>query len=208
MTLKVFRVALALVATAMVVVTVWVDISTDLWREYVVLSDLAAGIVTFALIALVIDRLIARATHERWAPVTRVALGDLRRRLVAEDSPDEFLAVRRLPTPDEDPRTLDELIEAAAAERDALAGVLARWASFLSASADVLNIMDAIAEVSERLDTVDSTAKIMRKNGASTIDELRGHVDAYHRAGGELLARIAEALREYEKLTVSSDVER
>ena len=75
------RVVLVGTGVIFAALVVWVDLSTDLWQKYVVISGLAAGLVTFVLSALVIDRLIAKSAHERWAPVTRLALGDLRRKL-------------------------------------------------------------------------------------------------------------------------------
>lgn len=196
MTLKVLRLIFAAICVVLVVVIFWIDISTDVWQDYVVLSGMVAGLVTFALTALVIDRVIARSTHERWVPVTRLALGDLRRRLVADTGVNAPSAVRRLPKPDDAGHAMPTLIAAAAAERDALTMALARWASFLSASADVLDIMDAIAEVSERLDAIDRTAKIAPVPHRELVTE----IDAYHRAGDRLLSHIDAALDRYDRM--------
>src|SRR5690606_17163398 len=50
---------------------------TGLWHDYVILSGLAAGVVTFVLTALIVDRVVARSTHERRAAVTRLAISDM-----------------------------------------------------------------------------------------------------------------------------------
>ncbi|HIW63232.1 MAG TPA: hypothetical protein H9881_12300 [Candidatus Stackebrandtia excrementipullorum] len=213
MSLKMLRIVLALGAVITVGAIIWIDVATDIWQKYVVIAGLAAGLVTFVLTALVIDRVIARSTHERWAPVTRLALGDLRRQLTV-DQFDEGDSVRRLPAVDEE-GALDALIEAAAAEREALAVALSRWASFLSASADVSDIMDEIAEIAERLDRIDVTALAVRRAGKGSVvpsgkpmtplvRELFTEIDAYHRAGDRLLAHISTVLRRYEKPTTLS----
>lgn len=197
MSLKVLRAILGVVATITVGVIIWIDIATDIWQKYVVIAGLAAGLVTFVLTALVIDRVIARSTHERWAPVTRLALGDLRRRLAAGDR----ATVRRLPTVDTTD-SVDVLVAAAAAEHERMSAVLARWVTFLSASADVTDIMDAIAEVTERLDSIDTTAVAIGTGAtgtapAASMSRLIDQVDAYHRAGDRLLTHIDDVLHRY-----------
>lgn len=202
MSLKVLRFLLLVAAVTIVAIVIWIDLSTDLWQEYVVIAGLAAGLVTFMLTAMVIDRIIARSAHERWVPVTRLALGDLRRRLVADLPAYEQPAVRRLPEPSEDIRSLDVLIDAAADERDALTAVLARWSSFLASSADVADIMDAVADAADSLDVIDATAMAARgavESGSSPVvpRELLTEIDEYHRSGDMLLAHIDATLLKY-----------
>src|SRR5690606_41370965 len=50
------------------------------------------------------------------------------------------------------------LAAAAAEERDVLAGALARWASFLASSADVTDVMDGLARLTDHLDTITELA--------------------------------------------------
>ncbi|MFM9379135.1 hypothetical protein ACJMNC_16410, partial [Gordonia sp. VNK21] len=63
-------------ALALVLVIVWLDISTNVWSEVVILSGLAAGLVTFILTVMVLDKVVSRSTERRWAPVTRLALSE------------------------------------------------------------------------------------------------------------------------------------
>lgn len=209
MTLSILRITLGVVAVVIVTAILWIDLSTDIWQKYAVISGLAGGLVTFVLTVLVVDRVIARATHERWAPVTRVALGELRHALLQEDADIDEPAVRRLPVPQDDRASLDEIIVAAAAERRALTEVLARWSSFLASSADVAEIMDTVAEIAERLDEIDAATRMLRHERAvAAVDRsgvalaptaLRGvlrEIDAYHRSGDMLIGHIDAALAE------------
>ena len=212
MTLKVLRVILIAVSVMLVGFIIWIDLSTDLWQKYVVISGLVAGLVTFFLTAMVIDRVIARSTHERWAPVTRLALGDVRRQLVSDLSPNAEPTVRRLPRlrldTDRD-RSADRLIEAAVDERDRLATALARWSSFLSASADVVDIMDSVAEVAKRLDLISLLGTELRleteaftSGGDVLVGFLLSEFDAYHRAGDQLISLIDTTLAHNAELAV------
>lgn len=201
------RLVLVAMALLFALVIVWIDLATDVWQKYVVMAGLASGVVTFILFALVVDRLIARSIHERWAPVTRLALGELRRSLTADDSHRMGTgkpAARRLPDPGGSPDALSQIIARATAERDELTHVLARWSSFLASSADVTDIMDSVAEIAERLDRIDTlTAETSRASGAtgaggpltaSQVRELREEIDSYHRSADLLLARIDDTL--------------
>lgn len=46
-------------------VVIWIDVATGLWQQVVILSGIAAGLLTFLLTALFLDRWVARADHER-----------------------------------------------------------------------------------------------------------------------------------------------
>lgn len=217
MTTKTLHLFLGAVAAFTAFAIVWLDISTNVWQEYSVISSLAAALVTFILTALLVDRLIARSAHQRWAPVTRIALGELRRKLAAESDTSQpgLRRARRLPDASTDPQVLVNLIRTAEAERDVLSTVLARWSSFLASSADVVEIMDAVAEIAERLDRIDEHAKELERvpvrtaTGAAGGDTdpsprlraLQDEIDAYHRAGDELMTHIDEALEQAELRT-------
>src|SRR5699024_300091 len=70
-----FRRAIALVSALVLIgIVIWLDVTTTIWQELVILSGLAAGLVTFLLTSLFLDRFIQRATQRHWAPVTRLAL--------------------------------------------------------------------------------------------------------------------------------------
>ena len=68
------RIAIWIGAVTVIAVILWLDVMTGLWNELVILSGLAAGLVTFLLTVLVLDKLIARSTARRWSPVNRLAL--------------------------------------------------------------------------------------------------------------------------------------
>jgi|SRR5690625_4676189 len=198
MTIKLMRVLLAASAIIVVAVIIWVDVNTELWQKYVVISGLAGGLVTFVLTALVLDRIVARSTHERWVPVTRLALGDLRRRLTSDTRQDGTAMVTRLTLSSGDAEALRGLVEQAAAERDELTSVLARWSAFLSASADATAVMDAIADAAERLDNIDSIASdALREGQPSDVMRvaLQTEIDGYHSTGDDLLREIDATLR-------------
>ncbi|MGX1931815.1 hypothetical protein [Microbacterium resistens] len=197
MSTLVFRVSAVVGSLVVVGIIIWVDVATSVWQNYAVVSGLAGGLVTFLLTAAVVDKVIARSTHERWAPVTRLALGDLRRSLAA-DPRDPAAGMRRLPDPD--PASARALVDAAAEERDAIAAALGRWSSFLAASADVAGVMDALAELAERLDRIDEHARRIDAgpaDSAALLVELRGEIAGYRAAGDALFHHLGAALDGY-----------
>ncbi len=201
MTVRALRVLLGAFALVVIALIIWVDLATDLWQKYVIISGLAGGLITFVLTTLVVERIIARADHERWEPVTHLALGDLRRRLAEEPGTPR---ARRLPDPRSavpvDSAAITALLETVDDERDLLIASLARWSAFLSSSADVTEIMDGIAQVALRLDAIDNHARELRafddRSDAhrAGLDAVRAEIIAYHGAADTLVARIDTAL--------------
>lgn len=156
---------LAIVAMVVaVVMIIVVDVATGLWKDLVVISGIAAGLVTFGLTVLVIDRVMARSTHERWAPVTQLALGDILHAWADEEATlksDGGVVPRTLDVLSgsgaDAPVTtkrIEQLTVDVSAERRALAASLGTWSSFLAASADVGSVITAAAEIVERLDLI------------------------------------------------------
>ncbi|NLA28267.1 MAG: hypothetical protein GX875_01225, partial [Propionibacterium sp.] len=82
---------LAIVLGVVVVVGIilWLDIATGVWSDLVVLSGLAAGLVTFLLNATIIDKLIARSAARRWKSVNRLAVSEILH-LVADERTSEI----------------------------------------------------------------------------------------------------------------------
>lgn len=201
-TIRSFRVVLGAFALVIIGLILWVDLATDIWSKYVIISSLAGGLVTFVLTTLILERVIARADHERWEPVTRLALGDLRRRLAGDATVGE---VHRLPDPEPfdipDDTATDAVLKAAHRERETLIESLARWSAFLSSSADVIDIMDGIAHVALRLDEIDRHVRGLRATPADSaarrtvLDALRAEIAAYHAAADNLLGKIDLALQ-------------
>lgn len=153
-------------ALGLVALILWIDIATGLWQDYVILSGLAAGVVTFVLTALVIDRIVARSTHRRWAPVTKLAMYDILHAL-ADDDASEIARGRVVPRQFSlvDARTVDGVIgqidairDGVVAERQKLSAALAAWSTFLASSADATEVLDRAAEIAERLDLIRDAA--------------------------------------------------
>ncbi|WP_298037656.1 hypothetical protein [uncultured Microbacterium sp.] len=136
---------------AVCIVVIWLDIATGLWQQAVILSGIAAGVLTFLLTSLFIERWMNAAAHKRWLPVTRLALIDMLHALADEEH--SHIARGRIVT-----RTIDVsggpegVLHSIHAERRAISHALARWTGFLAASADVQPLMDHVAELALLLD--------------------------------------------------------
>lgn len=160
------RIAAIVGAFVLIGVIVWIDVTTSLWQELVVLSGLAAGLVSFLLTALVIDRVMERSNERRWAPVTRLALTEILHGLADDErsEPSRGLIVARslslpvgsLGTPNAErlPAELHRLREGVAAEREGLAATLGVWSSFLASSERGAGVMRRIATVALQLEAV------------------------------------------------------
>jgi len=199
-------------ALLLVAVILWIDFATGIWQDYVVLSGLAAGLVTFVLTALIVDRVVARATHKRWAPVTRLALTDILHSL-ADDEASEIAhgkVVTRLIDPVTPPGTVEAISRVrhdVVAERRRLADVLAQWSMFLASSADATDVLDHAAEIAERLDMIRDAA-IEAESGIADPDtaspslvELNGEIDQYNSAVQRLVAELRRLIEETNRLT-------
>lgn len=160
---RALNVAGILVGIAVIVVVIWLDVATGIWQELVVLSGLAAGLVTSLFTVLVVDKVVARSTARRWAPVTRLALTEFLHDL-ADDDESEIASghvvprsIRRL---DPDLGTADWAQELSAlrdqvvAERKLLSRALSQWVEFLAASADTADILRSVANIALQLDRV------------------------------------------------------
>lgn len=170
----------------------------------VILAGLAAGLVTFVLTALIVDRAVARSTHQRWSPVTRLALTDILHAL-ADDEASEVTHGKVVP------RRLDEIettapsdeVRAALAglrhdiiaEREQLARVLASWSSLLASSADATGVLDHAADFAERLDLVRDVSVTADGDPASAPDrarfgQLNREIALYNGAMDSLIAEL------------------
>lgn len=155
---------IAAVAAAIVVLAVilWIDIATGLWQEVVILAGIAAGLVTFVLTVVVLDRIVARSTARRWAPVTRLALTQFLHVLADEERSEISQGVihpRFLPGPPAVDHLdladrLQDLRIVVVEERARLADVLGTWSSFLASSSDNENLLIRIANIALQLDRV------------------------------------------------------
>jgi len=132
-------------------VVIWIDLTTGLWQHAVILSGIAAGLLTFLLTALFFEQWMARSAHRRWFPVTHLALTDLLHALGDEER-SEFSRGVVVPRSIDALGDHDSVLAAIHTERRAIAHALARWVGFLAASADVQDLMDRTAELPLLLD--------------------------------------------------------
>lgn len=157
-TRRALDIAAALFMVLLLVFIVWLDITSGVWAETVILSGIAAGILTFFLTALFIERWMAAREHRKWSPVTRLALTDILHTLADDEHSDirrGHIVPRTLSIPDHPTREqLDFLLHEVVRERDEITAALARWAQFLAASADVQDLMNHIADLAESLDNI------------------------------------------------------
>lgn len=173
-------------ALALVLVIVWLDISTNVWSEVVILSGLAAGLVTFILTVMVLDKVVSRSTERRWAPVTRLALSEFLHAL-ADDELSEISRGHIVP------RTLPVLSAQEAAadgglhrlrlqvvdERARLTDTLSRWSSFLASSSSNETVLFHIADIASSLDDVrDAALEAEHDPSEARLTVLRTHIDA------------------------------
>lgn len=206
-----------IVALALVAVILWVDIATGLWQDYVVLSGLAAGVVTFVLTALVVDRVVARSTHERWAPVTRLAISDILHAL-ADDELSEIahgrIAPRQFsPVLADSTESLSTQVtrvrRGAVGERQRLASALASWSTFLASSADATDVLDQTAEIAERLDLIrDAAMEVGHPALTAQVHDLNVEISMFNTAVQSLvveLQRLIESTNKISSHAVSRD---
>lgn len=132
-------------------VAIWIDLTTGLWQQAVILSGIAAGLLTFLLTALFFERWMAGADHRRWYPVTHLALTDLLHALGDEER-SHFSRGIIVPRAVHDTGDHTTTLNAIHRERRAITHALARWSGFLAASADVQGLMDHVAELALLLD--------------------------------------------------------
>lgn len=170
---RVRRIAAVIGSIVVLGVILWIDIATGLWQDLVVLAGVAAGLVTFVLTVLVLDRLVARSTARRWAPVTRLALTELQR-VMADEEKSEISRgdirprlLPRPPTTDADlSQWLHELRELVMRERSQLANVLGMWSSFLASSSDNEDLLIRIADIALQLDRVRDVSLEVEEGGS------------------------------------------
>ncbi len=202
---------LAIVLGVVVVVGIilWLDIATGVWSDLVVLSGLAAGLVTFLLNATIIDKLIARSAARRWKSVNRLAVSEILH-LVADERTSEIargkIVPRLLPlaSRDADPDVciaqLEHLRDQVMYERSRLAETLSRWAQFLISSGDNETIMEHIGDITWQLDLVrDAALEAELQIDESSFDALNVQIsicnDAIVALECELRDRLVEDTR-------------
>lgn len=201
---RVKHTAIAVGAFVVVGVIIWIDIATGLWNNLVILSGLAAGMVTFILTALVLDRIIARSTAKRWAPVNRLALSEFLHALADEERSEISrgkIVHRELPyVPNESDiasfhAKLQDLRERVLRERELLSEALSRWAAFLASSGDNEQILLHIADIALQLDRVrDAALEAENSPNTATMQDLEAQTSRCNEAMGALAAELRERI--------------
>lgn len=167
-------------ALIIVVVIIWIDIATGIWQELVIMAGLAAGTVTFLLTVVVLNRMLAKSTERRWAPVNRLALNDILHSLADDDHSEisrGLVVARTLPMPayvstdgssGESMSELSILRSMVVEERSRLAEALSRWAEFLASSGDYELILRHVADIALKLDEVRDATLELEKDPADS----------------------------------------
>lgn len=203
---RVKSLAIALGALVLVGLIVWLDVSTGVWNEVVILSGLAAGLVTFILTVMVLDKILARATARRWRPVTRLAVSEFLH-AVADEEHSEISRGLIVPrtfaeiTADDvsDAQTLHALRHQVVHERVQLADVLSRWANFLASSGDNETILLHIADIAMQLDEVrDCALEVEHSATPEHLDALNASIRGCN-AGVTSLVTELQSVLEAEK---------
>ncbi len=195
---SVLRYVLVFAALLGTLAILWIDIATGLWQEYVILAGLAAGLVTFVLTTLVIDRVIARSAHQRWQPVTRLALTDLLHAIADEERSEiahgRVVPAAFVPLGDGDAEGLRRLRHVVLAERTRLSRAVASWSSFLAASAEVQGVLDDAAELAEVLDGIRDLSLELEAGGPATLDGINGEIGRYNSSVASLCTQLQRAI--------------
>ena len=179
-------IAVVIAALSLIAIIIWVDLTTGLWNDLVVIAGLASGLVSFLLTALVFNKIIARATERRWAPVKRLALLEFLHAIADEERSEISrgrILPRLLPTivPNDDVKatreSLHALRELVVQERRQLSETLSRWAEFLASSSSNELILQHIAAIAFQLDQVrDATVEVEQQPSAEAIAELKEEI--------------------------------
>lgn len=166
------RVLLGLLACLLVFVILWLDITTGIWQDLVILSGLAAGLVSFVFTALVLNRIMVKNAAHRWSTVNRLAFSDFLHALADENESEIArgkIVARSLGLPSEVPppvsgggsaplEMLRILREQIVFERESLSSTLSRWAQFLASSGDNDSILQHLASIAWQFDVVRDAA--------------------------------------------------
>ena len=137
-----------------------IDIHTSLWQELVILSGLLAGLITFLLTTLFIDKVLQAAQAKRQGPVRRLALTELLHSVADEEHSQisrGLVVVRQLPSitandPDAILADLQELLDLADAERASLTKVLGTWATFFTSTDHNEEVISRVAKLALELE--------------------------------------------------------
>ena len=195
------QIATALGALVLIGVIIWIDISTTIWQDMVILAGLAAGLVSFLLTTVFVNRFLHRQLEARWAPVTHMALTSILHELADENRSDLSrgeITPRTLNFPGSSTAEtlrvdLDQLRTQVLKERNHLSGVLGTWSNFLTSTVDNTDILRSAAELALQLDQVRDTALDVERHLDSAeqvkqgLQELETHIETCNRHHATLI---------------------
>ncbi|SJN10005.1 hypothetical protein FM113_07950 [Leucobacter sp. 7(1)] len=183
---RAIRIAGIIGALVVIGVVLWIDIATGIWQDLVILAGLAAGLVSFLLTVLVVDRIVARSTARRWAPVTRLALTELLHDLADENQSEiarGHIVPRRLPTLDQSLSATEwsteqyQLRALVVTERRILSEALSRWVEFLATSTDTGDVLRQVADIALQMDRIrDASLELDRTPKPAARDALDAEI--------------------------------
>lgn len=161
------NIAVITVCLALVGIIIWIDLVSSIWQDVVVLSGIAAGLVTFLLTVFVLDKALARSTARRWAPLHHLATTDFLHAM-ADDTHSEVsrghVVVRQFTAPACGPADpsyipeLERLRKAVVAERGRLSALVSRWAPSLTSNGENENVLLHTAALSLSFDEIRDAA--------------------------------------------------
>ncbi|MGL3150784.1 hypothetical protein ACSS7Z_10530 [Microbacterium sp. A82] len=199
------RIAVLVGAFVVIGIILWIDIATGIWQELVILSGLAAGLVTFLLTALVLSRVMEKSAARRWAPVNRLALSEFLHALADEEGseisrgrvhPRSIPTLVDASTPAELSAQLHVLREVVVDERRRLSEALSRWAEFLASSGDNEEILRHVAAIALRLDRVrDAALELEESPQPQNKEPLVREIDGCNTKFSALVDELQERLR-------------
>ncbi len=201
-----WRIFVGVVTAIFIVAVVWLDIRTGLWAETVILSGIAAGLLTFLLTALFVERWMAQREHIKWLPVTRVAITDLLHSISDEKHSDihrGLIVARTLPSP-QNREEVEGILRLVVAERRDLTDAMAKWSGFLAGSADVQELMIVLAHLAQQLDLIrDEAVEVDQLSGdlaPEAFAELHREVDRFNNSTGRAATTMLELLGRIEHI--------
>lgn len=206
------QIVLALIAVLLFAVVLWVEFTTGIWQELVILAGITAGLVTFIFTVLVLERMVARSTARRWYPVTRFALTEFLHALADEEHSDitrreivpRSLSLSVSVTDSALPDRLHDLRSTVVNERKLLADALSTWSSFLTSSSGNEELLFRVATIAVQLDEVrDQSLRLEHSRSSSDLELLEREIETCneHLAGlvDEVTERLAIEAKQYRR---------
>lgn len=187
---------------AIIIVVLWLDIRTSFWQELVIVGGIVAGFVTFLFTVLVIDKVLARSTARRWAPVTRLALTELLHGVADEEHSEisrGLIVAHHLVLDDgaSDPAAeLHRLRLSVVTERRKLSSALGTWTTFLASSNEHQDLLLHGADAAAHLDEIrDLSLEAEQSQAQASYAELKALLDRRNRQLDAFVAEISDRLR-------------